>query len=561
MAESSQQDRNVGIFGANIFDNENLARKLASNANAMNANLNKSNTQSEKQPGFFEKIKNRFQRSCDCPCDKKESKASSNASPNVNVNVNVSKSNTTTLLPNKNCIRLFNSLGNEKGQVLLVIKVSDKSNTNIEADTGNAEGGDLKSSLLKLKKNIPQVSDVTKQIKDIAERGKGKGMFGVLKNAYKNKKEITNALKKGNPNAIIQSIEKATGVNVNNVSQAIKANVNTKRESNSINKTKNVSNGAKQPHNANNTNTKNVKTNVERNTTEQLQNAKDIKSNGANANSNSNVSNKEPVLFALRVEKTQTNSKRNIPASILSILDYLVTNKGIELSKVKSLDDMVSGILSLFAIGEPQSLADIFKQCDKVFGNLTSIDGIKSLCMDNSIIRFEKAMNEWDVLRILYNEFLGISEQSAIDIGFFKTLLGKIKEECGNVQSINLAKINKYFKNRLKLFIEDQCNNIEALSTKEMESIKKSFVDNVCSKDDKYTELASFLVIYFNFFLNELLSQSNEEPYISTILEQQLHFNVNILNTTNKNIRLYVKKETLTEFLEKFSSDKIIINL
>lgn len=519
---------NVGFLGENLLGNTKVAETLANNVISVNTTIE---TNSDKQTGFFDKIKNTvFSKKCDCPCDntKKNSVSVVNSTkPIKNTNKTI---NTENQQSSKNCIKLLGSVKNEKGYVVLIVKLGGKTklvpnhNTNPKelVDGGKLNLGSMNmKTLIDLKKNLPKISNVKKQINEkVNEITKG-----VLEKAYENKNEITEAIKKGTPNAI----KKTIGIDISIPSKT----------SLSVSNTKNV---------AKNTNT-----------------SKQSVNSTTNVNSNSN--NDEPIIFALKVSKTQTENKNDIPASILSILDYLVTYKGVEFSNIKNLDEMIEAVMSFFKVEEPQNMFDIFNHCRKNLGELSSISGIKSLCQNNNIITFDKrdsekmSMNEWDVVKIIYNEFINLNEKSVIDIEFIKSVLQKIKEICGNVQSVNLEKVNKYFKNKLKTLIEYQCNNIETLSTKEMETIKQNFLDTICSKDDKYAELASFLVIYLNFFLNDILKKAIENPQISTILQQHLYFDVNLINTTDKNIVLHVKPETLKEFLDKFASDKIIISL
>jgi hypothetical protein len=505
---------NVGFLGENLLGNEKVAETLEKNVISVNTTTE---TNSDKEPGFFDKIKNTFSKKCDCPCDNNKKNSVSvvntvNATKQIkNTNKNTNTANSKTQQQSsKNCIKLFGSLRNEKGYVVLSIKISNTNNSSQKQNSKQediVDGGKLNLNMKTLsdfKKNLPKLSNVKTQINEITKK----------------KNEIIDSIKKGTSN----SLKQITGVDINVPS---KNSVSTST------------------------------TNVKQNSSKQ----------NVNSTTNFNSSIDEPIILTLKVSKTQTESKSDVPASILCILDYLITYKGVEFSKIKTLDEMIEGVMSFFKKEEPQNIIDIIVHCGNVFGELSNISGIKSLCQNNNIITFDKldsekvSMNEWDVIKIIYNELVKLNEKSIIDVEFVKRVFSNIKDICGNVQSVNLEKVNRYFINKLKNTIAHQCNNIEALSTKEMETIKQSFIDTICSKDDKYAELASFLVIYLNFFLNELLGTTIEDPQILTILQQQLHFNVNLFNTTDKNIVLYVKPETLKEFLDKFSSDKIIITL
>jgi hypothetical protein len=46
-----------------------------------------------------------------------------------------------------------------------------------------------------------------------------------------------------------------------------------------------------------------------------------------------------------------------------------------------------------------------------------------------------------------------------------------------------------------------------------METLKQNFIDTVCSKDDKYSELSKFLIIYFNYFLTDVVSNSFDKLF------------------------------------------------
>jgi hypothetical protein len=508
---------NVGFLGENLLGNAGkVPETLGNNVKSMNPSPE---TQSNNQPGLFDKIKNTFSKKCDCPCDDNKKKNASGVTTIKTTNTAIKptkNSNSANKQSNKNGIKLFGSLKNEKGYVVLLVQLGDNAKQLVKGGKFDLGKVNMKA-ILDLKKNIPNLANVKKQINEIKNENK---MIGVLKKTYESGKEITKAIKQGNTNAIKKSIEKTTGINIDGY----------KRNTSLVSNTKNTSKNIDSP-------------------------------------TNSNVDSDEPIVFSLKVTKTQTESKSNIPASILSILDYLVTYKGIELSNIKTLDDMVNGVLSFFSIEEPQSMLDIFSHFGNVFGELTDISGMKSLYQNNNIITFDKVdsvkspMNEWDVIKILYNKLIRLKNGYIIDISFVKDLLSEIKLVCGNVQSVNLEKVGKFFTNKLKDTIAHQCNNIETMSTKEMETIKQSFIDTICSKDDKYAELASFLVIYLNFFLNELLGKTIEDPQISTILQQQVYLDINLLNTVDKHIVLHVKSETIKEFLEKFSDDKIIIKL
>lgn len=556
MAETNVDNRKVGFWGSNIFDNPKVAQTLSSNSKAINTALNtkstNTNVRNTDQPGFFDRIKSNFKKDCDCSCDKPKKISVSNGTVHTNVQ-NSDNRKTNSNDSSKNQIRLFGSIRNEKGYVLLIVQWNSI-NTSLD---GGKFGMNMKT-LLELKKNVPKISNVEKQISAISDvvqkkTEKGKGMFGVLKDAYKKKNEVLQAVKQGDLNVVSNTIRNTTGVNISRSLNGIQT-TNAKRNLQQVST----------PNSNDTMNNENTNNKVNVNTNTKSTNSVNVNTN-TNINSNSNVMNNIPVILALKVRKTQSESKRNIPSSILSILDYLITYKGIEFDKIKSLDEMSEAIMSFFSIKEPQSVFDIFQQCGKVFGEIGDISGIKSLCRDNNIISFSNTdMNEWDVFKILYNELITLNEQSVIDIEFFKSILGKIKDICGEVQRVNLTKINKYFVNKLKGVIEEQCNNIEALSITGMEKIKQSFIDMVCSKDNKYKELENFLIIYFNFFLNDLLTGALDTTVISTMLEQQVHVDVGVLNkafTTDKNMVLYVNPETIQDFLDKFSNDKIVINL
>lgn len=509
--------RDVGFFGVNIFDNPTFAQQLSSNAKAINATLDtKFNTNIEEDKnketlGFFDRIKSNFSKKCECSCDKQKPIKTADRNSNVVIKDQVDNNN-------KNSIKLFNSLKYEKGYVLLTVKV----NTTLD-------GGKFGMNMLGIKMNIPKISNIKQQL-DVNE----KGMFGKLTNIYKNKNEILQAVKKGNVSSITSSIKKTTGINVSKPIDNINKTI---IETNSVSKEK--------------TNTENLQNN---NT-----------NNKSSSNIYTNVLNNDPVIFALKVSKTQIESRNNIPASILSILDYLITYKGVQFSRIKTLDEISEALLSFFSITEPQSILDIFQQCGKVFGELTDINGIKSICKNHNIITFNsKDKNEWDILKIVYNKLIRLTDNSVIDIELLKSILKQVKDECGEVQSINLSKINKHFTHKLKSVIEDHCNNIDMISTKEMKTIKQSFIDTVCSNDDKYKDLEIFLVIYFNFFLNEFLTGTIETVAVSKMLKEQLYIDITVLNKhfiVDKNIVLYVNPETVKEFLDKFSNDKIVITL
>jgi hypothetical protein len=560
--------RRVGIFGADIFENQKVAQTLANNAKAINASISQSSSQSlssaqqnDEQPSFFSKLKDRFTKKCDCSCDKTNTNTTSNTKKNVNTqkntniqkNVNTQKNTDKASSNNKNCIRLFGSIKKDTGYVSLIVRVGDTNNT-IATGGGFGIKGikkfmDMKKQLSK-ELNATSINNATSKITNVLSKdksivqGKGKSFFTtLLKNANKNKKTIIEAAKQGDPIVIKETIEKTTGVNIDDVSKK-------------LNNVENVSNAS----NIQSKNKSNVPTNTNTNVS--------VQSN-VSSNVNSNVKSSEQVVFSLKVLKTQMEAKADVPPPILSILDFLITQKAIQFSNIQTLDKMIEGIMSFFSIEEPQSIFDILQQCGKVFGELKSVDGIKSLCQDKNIITFDNKdeqgiyMNEWDVLMIVYNELIKL-EKPFIDVNIFIDILNKIKDVCGNIQNINLRFISNVFVAKLKGFIETQCNNIDKITIKEMESVKQNFIDMICSKDDKYAELSKFLVIYLNYFLNDVVSNSFNKPSLSSILQEQISLDVEGLNkqiTMDKNIVLFVKRESIKEFLSKFEDDNIIITI
>jgi hypothetical protein len=571
MSETNK-DRNVGFLGVNIFENEKVAQTLANNAKTINSSISQSSSQSlssaqhnDEQPSFFSKLKDRFSNKCDCSCDKTNTNTTSNTKKNVNTqkNTNIQKNvnsqkntqkNTDKASSNnKSCIRLFGSIKKDTGYVLLIVRVGDTNNT---IATGGGIGFKGIKEIMDMKKqlskelNATSINNATSKITNVLSKdksivqGKGRRFLDktkMLKNAYKNKKTIIDAAKHGDPSVIKETIEKTTGVNIDDVSKK-------------LNNVENVSNAS----NIQSKNKSNVPTNTNTNTNVSVQ-----------SNVNSNVKSSEQVVFSLKVLKTQMEAKADVPPPILSILDFLITQKGIQFSNMQTLDEMIEGIMSFFSIEEPQSIFDILQQCGKVFGELKSVDGIKSLCQDKNIITFDNKdeqgihMNEWDVLMSVYNKLIKL-ENPYIDVNIFIDILNKIKDVCGNIQNINLRFISNVFVSKLKDFIETQCNNIDKMTIKEMESVKQNFIDMICSKDDKYAELSKFLVIYLNYFLNDVVSNSFNKPSLSSILQEQISLNIEELNkqiTTDKNIVLFVKRESIKEFLSKFEDDNIVITI
>jgi hypothetical protein len=565
MSETNK-DRNVGFLGVNIFENEKVAQTLANNVKTINSSISQSSSQSlssassaqqnDEQPSFFSKLKDRFSKKCDCSCDKTNTNTTSNTKKNVNTqkntkiqkNVNTQKNTDKASSNNKSCIRLFGSIKKDTGYVSLIVRVGDTNNTIATGGgfgiKGIKEIMDMKKQLSK-ELNATSINNATSKLTNVKSKdksivqGKGKSFLGTLKNAYKNKKTIIEAAKQGDPTVIKETIEKTTGVNIDDVSRK-------------LNNVENLPNAS----NIQSKNKSNVPTNTNTNVSVQ-------------SNTNSNVKSSDQVVFSLKVPKTQMEAKADVPPPILSILDFLITQRGIQFSNIQTLDEMIEGIMSFFSIEEPQSIFDILQQCGKVFGELKSVDGIKSLCQDKNIITFDNKdeqsihMNEWDVFMSVYNKLIKL-ENPYIDVNIFIDILNKIKDVCGNVQNINLRFISNVFVSKLKAFIETQCNNIDTMTIKEMESVKQNFIDMICSKDDKYVELSKFLVLYFNYFLNDVVSNSFNKPSLSSILQEQISLDIEGLNkqiTTDKHIVLFVKRESIKEFLSKFEDDNIVITI
>lgn len=542
MSETNN-NTNVDVFGANIWNanNPKVAQRIANNAKVINANLAQSSSkpssteQNDEQPGFFSMLKDRFTKKCECSCENNNTNKNVASNTKKYNNGNIEKNTQTNTKINstkdKSCIKLFGSIKEDRGYVTFTVLLSDKNNINV---SGGALGMqvfkelkkvmDIKKQLSKeLGANATNVTSTIVKNKNIIDK-EGKHFINSLNNK---KKEIIDAVKKGDTSVIKKTIEQTTGVNVDNVSKKI---------SDVVDNIKDTSN---------------------------VQSSDSVKSNTSNVKSN------QQVVFSLKVLKTQTEAKNDVPASILSILDFLITKKGIEFSNIQTLNEMIEGIMGFFSIEEPQSCFDIIQKCGKIFGKLKSVDGIKSLCQDRSIISFDKHdeqkinMNEWNVLMTIYNELIKL-DKAHIDINVFIDILRSIKNVCGNVQSVNLRLMNNVLISKLKLFIETQCNNIDKMSIKEMETVKQNFIDTVCSKDDKHVELSKFLVTYFNYFLNDVISNSFNKSSLSSILQQQITLDIKGLNkqiVLDKSIVLFVKRETIKEFLSKFEDENIVITI
>ena len=291
----------------------------------------------------------------------------------------------------------------------------------------------------------------------------------------------------------------------------------------------------------------------------------------------SNIDNTEPILFSIKVMKTQTESKNNIPASILSIIDYFLTYKikdknykGIKFKKVKDLDGMTDSIMSFFSLKDNISMLDILQKCSEDFGEIDTVTGIKSLCVGNNIITFKNKdetkqfMNEWDVIKIIYNQLIQLKEKSFFTITDYLTTIKKV---CGNIQALDLTKINKSFITDLKGLIEEHCKDINAVKTEkiqEFDKMKTMFLEKVCNNPDELTELSTFLVTYFNFFLDAVNDKKFPRPAIVPLLISHVHTDMNYVGTkikNEKNINLFVEPNTMTEFLDNFSKDNIVINI
>lgn len=559
---SSTKKRNVGFLGVNIFENSEFVKELENvktNTKAKNSSSSKSIPSIEEQPSFFSKLTNRFTNKCDCSCEK----PNAGVSTNTIVGKNTKNENNTNIRNNssnssKNCIRLFGPLKRETGYVTLMIKINDDSKNGSVVRGGKFEGFEAIKEAYKMKKEIANkandIVDSIEQVKDTNDiKGKGNKFFANLKD----RKKIAKAVKEANPLDIQKTVEK-TGVSINNVSNKISNVVSNVQDITTKDTKKGFLSTLKKYAN---------KTKVVEDVKEG--NVGVVTADQVQVSNTSNVNSNEPVIFAIKVMKTQTETSNDVPASILSILDFLITHKGLEFSNVKTIDEVVEAIMMFFAIKEPLSVFDILQHCKKVFGGMTSVSGIKALCQEKSIVTFDKQdshnlnMNEWDVLMTVYNELINL-EDPHIDINIFVNILTKIKEICGNIQNINLRPVNNAIISKIKTHIENQCSNIDNISIKEIDVIKQNFIDIVCSKDDKYSELSKFLIIFFNFFLNDVVSNTFDKPVLTSILQDQMFLNIETLNkriTMEKTMILFVKRETIKEFLSKFEDDNIVITI
>ena len=625
-----ESNKASGLFPfEEIMENNNVAKELAykskeinvsvENTTSMNANKNV-NVIKKNSPGLFGSFKLPFSKSCDCSCPNDKGSA-------INTKViSNSHSLSNTVQKQNACIKLFGNVDQEPGYVSIYFKVGSDSVTS---------GGFSKIGLLKrlpkgLSKGLPKgltkglskglPKELTKGLPKELTEGLSKGLpkelteglsKGLPKELTKGlskglPKELTEGLTKGLPKELTEGLSKqlpkelTEGLSkrlpkelTEGLSKRLPKELTeglSKRLPNAlkdlddevVKTTNKVTNNDPEitdkpiDNNSKPIDNNNVNVNKNKNSTSNVNVEVNSNANIHSIDTNNKIVVDDRTFISLKVPKTQTDTKDNIPGSILSILDFLITSKGIEFKKIKTLDDMTKGLMTLFATNQPQSLYDIFQVCANTFGELKSVDGLKALCQGNNVIIFSKTnkntnMNEWDILKILYNKGIKLNDKTYIGVDIFKEVLNTIKKECGEVQNVHLDKFNGYFLSNIKEFINQHCNNLDNIRIQErgkdiprMNNIKTHLENGACNgiKNNNLSDVESFLVLFFNYYLNEITNKSFDGPLVISVLEQHFKTNLDLIRSkikTDKNINLYVKPDTMKEFLSKFAGDEIVI--